>query len=156
MIMEVRWHHGKTLEQNNMEIANLSLKLAMDDKVRAANNLGVSMETLEKLLQQSAKDIKIQKDAQARYDAQRKLAHQKLTAPLPSTQHVQWLDEKPEADQGLQAVGQTALEPRTESGMSNKFNMAKPKAEAPKSSPSVAEPKKPAKKPTTKATSKGA
>jgi hypothetical protein len=148
MIMEVRWHHGKTLEQNNMEIANLSLKLAMGDKVRAANNLGISLEQMDKLLQQSAADIKVQKDAQARYDAQRKLAHQRLTAPLPSTQHVQWLDEKPEADLGLQAVGQTPLEPRTESGMSNKMSPV------PKRKPEPAKNPPPTPSSKTKATSK--
>lgn len=121
MIMEVRWHHGKTLEQNNMEIAMLAMKLAIGDRARAAHSLGISGETLDKLLGQMEKDQQIQKTAQAQYDAQRVLANQRIRQPIPSHQHPQWLKDEVVPDLGLSAVGSTAtLEPRSESGMSNK------------------------------------
>lgn len=149
MIMEVRWHLGKTLEQNNMEIANIALKLALGDKLRAATSIGIEVPELERLLSQMEKDQQVQKNAQARYDAQRRLAQARLTAPVQSHQHVQWNEGPTEPDQGIQAVGQTPMEPRTESGMSNKLGQSS--AARTTSAPSAA-----AKKPTKAHSKRGA
>lgn len=119
MTMEVRWQHGKTLEQISMEIVRVSMRMHANDKARVAAALAIPIEQLEKMIAQATSDDQIQKVAQKKYDQQREMARQRLTAPVPSHQSVQWKkDSEIEEDQGLMAVG--TKEPRSESGITNR------------------------------------